>query len=152
MYGGLKARLLNVFRSAKRPWSFSGGDPAAGPIVVPLGLFTGGAILAYATVGGTLNNVNPGGSWPSANIGRLDVTTTVASEIWTGLDSAGLPDGYGLLIKIVADGGTGNSLQILNQDASSSAANQFLGSLQLFVGQQCIVVYNAGSISLWYIG
>jgi hypothetical protein len=142
---------LNVFKSAKRPWSYSGGGGVFVPPTLPLGLFTGGIILNYATSGGTKNNLNPGGSWPSAGIGRLNVTTTVSSEIWTGLLASGLPDGYGLLIKIVADGATGNTLQLDSKNSGSSAANQFFssGNLVLSVGQQALVVYSGG---VWDIG
>jgi hypothetical protein len=119
---------------------------------VALGLFTGGSVLAYATVGGTLNNVNPGGAWPSNGIGRLNVDTSAASEIWTGLASSGLTDGYGVLIKITADGATGNSLTLLDKNSGSVAANQFLGALQIFFGQQLLAVYSGGGLNLWLIG
>jgi hypothetical protein len=120
----------------------------SGPPPLSLGLFTGGAILDYATVGGTLNNVNPGGSWPASNIGRLYVDTTAGNEIWTGLASTGLPDGYGVLIKIVAGV---NYLQLDTESAGSTAANRFdaSGDVQLFLGQQAIMVYNAGSLNIW---
>lgn len=109
--------------------------------VVALGLFTGGSVFPYATSGGTQNNLNPGAGWPAANIGRLEVDTTASAETWTGLVSTGLPDGYGLLITVVA--GT-NILTLNNQAAGSSAANRFLASdnMAFGLGQGCIAVWD----------
>jgi hypothetical protein len=140
-----------VFISARKPWNFGAGESGSVP-VVPLGLFTGGAILAYATVGGTINNVNPGGTWPSTSIGRLDVDTSAGSETWTGLVK--VTDGYGVLIKITADSDTGNTLTFLNENGGSSADNQILcvDELTIGIGESVLAVCNAsGGVNLWFI-
>jgi len=119
------------------------------PALPPLGLFTGGTNLAYNTVGGVLNNVNPGGTWPSLGIGQIDVTTTAGSETWAGLVKMAT-QGYGVLVTIVADGGTGNTLTFGNQSAGQTAGNQFFesGNLTLSLGQGAILIYNT-ALAMW---
>jgi hypothetical protein len=130
-------------------WMQSNRGSRQSEIVPSLGLFTGGSNLAYATVGGTQNNLNPGGTWPSLLIGQIDVTTTAGSEIWAGLVAVAT-QGYAVLVTIVADGGTGNTLTLENSAAGQTAGNQLFGSgnLVLSVGQASILIYNT-TLNQW---
>ena len=117
-------------------------------LVVPLGLFTGGSVLVYAAASGTTNNVNPGGAWPSASIGRVVIDTTAGPAIFTGLVAA-TQDGMGILLSVKG----GNPLVLDNLNSGSTAANQFSSTtdLTLFSGQNVMLVYSAGTINKWEI-
>ena len=136
-------------KRSRRWFEFANSGNAAGPVIVYLGLFTGGSVLTYAPAAGTLNNVNPGGAWPSVTIGRLDVDTTAGDTVWTGL-VASAQDGYGVLIT-----NTGaNLLTLAHANAGSLAANQFNCSSDLILptNARTMAVYFGGAINLWFIG
>lgn len=134
---------------AKKKWfTYANHGNHAEEITVPLGLFTGGSVLTYVAASGTTNNVNPGGAWPSASIGRLVVDTTAGPAIFTGLVAA-LQDGMGILLTVKG----GNPLALDNLNAGSSAANQFSNAvdLTLFSGQNVMLVYSVGAIAKWEV-
>jgi hypothetical protein len=140
-----------VFFFAKRSWN-SGGAEKTGPIVLNLGLFTGGSLLSYATVGGTFNDVNPGGTWPDPTVGRIEVDTTAGNEIWTGLATPSV-DGYAVMITVVNGN---NYLQLDALNGASMANNQFeaSGNLQISLGQRLILVYSIAisrGVNLWQV-
>ena len=128
--------------------SFSNRGNRAEPELPPLGLFTGGSVLNYAPAAGTLNNVNPGGTWPSALIGRLDVDTTAGDVIFTGL--VAISDAVGILITNIG----ANLLTLAHLNGGSLAANRFNGSTDLILpsNARTMAVYFGGAINLWYIG
>ena len=108
------------------------------------GLFTGGSLITDASPAGVTNNVNPAG-WltiPSA-VGRINVDTTAGNAEWTGLDAAGINDGTGVLITNVGP----NNLQLDNQNAGSTATNQFFasGNIVLVPGQGTIAIYSTAT-------
>jgi hypothetical protein len=115
-----------------------GNKISAGSAMPLLGLFTGGSVLRYSTSGGTQNNLNPGGSWPSTAIGRIDVDTTAGAEVWTGLVAVA-QDGYGVMVTVVNGA---NTLTLDNENAGSSSGNQFFGSgnIVLSLGQRTILI------------
>jgi hypothetical protein len=108
------------------------------------GLFTGGSLITYASPAGVTNNVNPTGwlTTPSA-VGRINVNTAAGNAEWTGLDAAGINDGTGVLITNVGP----NNLQLDNQNAGSTATNQFFasGNIVLVPGQGTIAVYSTAT-------
>lgn len=123
------------------------GASAAGSIALALGLFTGGTKLTFATVAGANNNVNFGGAFPAASVGRVDVNTAAGQANITGIVAATV-DGQGLLIR-----NTGANLLTLNSlNAGSSAANQLVFSSDLTLQQNdtIILVYDMSS-ALWVI-
>lgn len=105
-----------------------------------LGLFTGGGILAFVASAGAANNVNPGGTWPSATYGRLYVNTAAGAANWTGLEAATV-DGQGLLLR---NNTGGNNLTLNANNAGSSAANRFNapGDVVILPGQSIMLVYD----------
>ncbi len=124
-------------------------DPTTGlPYTPSSGGFLPGYVL-YASASGTLNDVNPGGTWPS-NISRVDVTLGSGDAEWTGLVA----------------GTDGQMVEIFNADATSTltldanpagsvagstAVNrmQYVGNLSLGPGATAILIYRAGTINRW---
>lgn len=134
-----------MFVKARKVWlGGSGGGGGGSTPVVAIGLFSGGTRLVYAPAAGVLNDVNPGGAWPSTGIGRIDVNTAAGNSEWTGL--AAVSDADGVLITNLGP----NNLQLDDANAGSQAANQFFasGNIVLFPGQGVIAVYTN---SQWYI-
>ncbi len=131
-------------------WKKNRGNQSqkTGGSVPPLGLFTGGSILNFAPAAGVLNNVNPGGTWFSALIGRLEVDTTAGNAEWTGL-VASTVDGYGVMITNLGP----NNLQLDSANAGSTAANRFIasGNLVIVPNGRTIAVYDL-TRALWLIG
>lgn len=112
-----------------------------------LGLFTGGTKLVFATAAGANNNVNFGGAFPAASVGRVDVNTGAGIANITGIVAPSV-DGQGLLIR-----NTGaNSLTLNSQNAGSTAANQLVFSSDLILNQNdtIILVYDL-ALALWVI-
>lgn len=114
---------------------------------MPLGLFTGGTKLVFAAAAGASNNVNPGGAWPSAAIGRIDVDTTAGACNFTGLVAA-IVDGQGLVIRVTGV----NNLTLNALNAGSTAANQFafLDDLILPQNDTAFLVYDL-ALAQWVI-
>lgn len=114
---------------------------------MPLGLFTAGnTVQNVAPAAGASNNVNPGGGWPSATIGRITVDTTAGACNFTGLVAA-TTDGQGISLT-----NTGaNNLTLNSQNAGSTAANRFnlVADLVVLPGQTVMLVYFAGAINRW---
>jgi hypothetical protein len=129
-------------------WQTFGGGGSS----VNLGLFTGGSVIIYNAAAGQSNNVNPGGAWPAATVGRIEVNTSAGNANWTGLAAPTTPaqDGQGVLIKNLRNGG--NTLTLNANNAGSSAANKFdlASDIILNAGDSVIAVYEY-SRQLWYI-
>ena len=123
------------------------GAQSSGGAALALGLFTGGTKLVFATAAGANNNVNFGGAFPAASVGRVDVNTGAGIANITGIVAPSV-DGQGLLIR-----NTGaNSLTLNSQNAGSTAANQLVFSSDLILNQNdtIILVYDL-ALALWVI-
>lgn len=110
-----------------------------------LGLFTGGSKLTYVAAAGATNNVNFGGVWPAASVGRVDVNTAAGACNFTGIVAATV-DGQGLLIR-----NTGaNNLTLNSLNGGSSAANQMAFAADIILPQNAtqILVYDLAA-GLW---
>lgn len=120
---------------------------AAGAAPPVIGLFSGGTKLVYVAAAGATNNVNFGGAWPSATIGRVDVNTTAGVCNFTGIVAA-VVDGQGLMIRNVG----ANNVTLNSLNAGSSAANQiaFVGDLVLPQNDTAILVYDL-ALAVWVI-
>jgi hypothetical protein len=106
-----------------------------------------GSLITYASAAGALNNVNPGGSFPTG-ISGLDVTLASGAANWTGL----LAGSDGQRVSISNQDAT-NILTLNSQNAGSTAANRFSAAadMALVPGQTLGLVYRAGSINRWRI-
>lgn len=126
-------------------------DPTTGLPYVASGGGTVSGYLLYASATGTLNDVNPGGAWPTG-IARLDVTLASGAATWTGL----VAGSDGQLVEIFNADST-NSLTLnanpAGSSAGSSAANRFqwVGNMVISPGATAILIYTAGSINRWRI-
>ena len=89
----------------------------------------------------------PGPRLDLGHVAALGVHVFTACGAAAGL--AALADGVGVLITNIGP----NQLQLDNENAGSTAANQFFasGNIVLFPGQGVIAVYEAGSENLWFI-
>lgn len=104
-----------------------------------------GPLLTTTLVSG--DNRNPGSGWPGL-YGRLDVDTTAGAISWTGL-LAGF-DGQRVSIR---NTGAAANLTLVNQSASSVAANRFAATADTVVtpGLAVEAIYYGGSVQRWVI-
>jgi len=109
-----------------------------------------GQYLAYASPGGTSNNVNPTGfsTIQSTATGRLGVTLAGGSAVWTGLTSG--YDGQRLTITNLD---ASNSLTLNIQSASSVASNRFLGAAgtRILAAGVSVSMCYYGTAGLWVL-
>lgn len=112
-----------------------------------LGLFTGGSKLTYVAAAGASNNVNFGGAWPAASVGRVDVNTAAGACNFTGIVAATV-DGQGLLLRVTG----ANNLTLNSLDAGSTAANQMAFATDIILPQNAtqLLVYDL-TLGLWVI-
>lgn len=127
--------------------SASRGAKSTGAASLALGLFSGGSKLTYVASAGASNNVNFGGAWPAATVGRVDVDTTAGACNFTGIEAATV-DGQGLLIRVTG----ANNLTLNSLNGGSSAANQmaFVADLVMPQNYTAILVYDL-TLALWVI-
>ena len=113
-----------------------------------LGLFTGGTKLTYVAAAGATNNVNFGGAWPAATVGRVDVNSTAGVCNFTGAVAATV-DGQGVLIRNLLGG---NNLTLNSLNTGSTAANRFSfeNDLLLPPGAAVMLVYDLAT-ALWEV-
>lgn len=125
----------------------AGGAGSGGAPAVMIGLFSGGSKLTYAPAAGANNNVNFGGAWPAATIGRVDINTAAGACNITGIVAA-LVDGQGLLLRVTG----ANDCTLNSQNAGSTAANRMAFVSDLILGQNdtAILVYDLAT-GLWII-
>lgn len=105
------------------------------------------ASLSPVALSGTTNDYNPAG---------LGTTSVVyldpggANRDLTGIVPATPSDGR---ILIVVHGGTANTIRLMDQSASSAAANRFAlaggANMTLTAGAAAILIYQAGAVNRW---
>src|ERR1700677_1473166 len=125
----------------------SGSKANGSGAILALGLFTGGSKLVFAPAAGANNNVNFGGAWPAATVGRVDINTAARVCNITGIVAA-LIDGQGVMLR-----NTGaNNCTLNSLNGGSSAANQlaFVDDLIMPQNYTAILVYDL-ALGLWVI-
>lgn len=109
------------------------------------GSTTGGALATVVLAAGANNNLTPASPWPTG-FGRLDLNAAAGAANVTGL-KAGV-DGQQMVIRNLPS--SGNNVTLNNQNAGSSAANQFQGLNLASPNADMILVPGSAILLMYY--